>query len=429
MAKITIPYLTFKRLANGTHAGYWEPSPALRRAGWTRLALGADQKAAIAAAERRNEEVMVWRTGGAKPSAVRTIVAPHTFGALVVLFEAEQMDDAARAARFEKPLASKTKEGYRSIMTELARWAEDGRTPLAAIKGAQIEVLKAALLGSSNKRTGAPRRHRAAAMLRVLSMLLAFARAKRLIAENPMDGVRIPTPPPRARIIGAEAVTALCAAAAAMDRADIELGILLGLWTLQREADILALGRPAWRECRDMADDDRRTLAGADGRVMGFRVRQRKTGRWLDIHALPVLRERVELTFAANAQRAVPLTFLIADPDEPRATPAWKFIRGFRAVANRALADAGWAGKAELVEQLTNVQFRDLRRTGMCLMRELGLTVPYIASVSGHSIDETTKILETYMPADTRTNAAAIAMLATRLAERDAARDKKEERA
>lgn len=59
------------------------------------------------------------------------------------------------------------------------------------------------------------------------------------------------------------------------------------------------------------------------------------------------------------------------------------FNEHFRRIAERAGIDA---------------QARDLRRTAMLRMAEAGATVPQIASVSGHSIDATQRILETYLP-------------------------------
>jgi integrase len=60
-----------------------------------------------------------------------------------------------------------------------------------------------------------------------------------------------------------------------------------------------------------------------------------------------------------------------------------RFNERFREIAERAGIDA---------------QARDLRRTAMLRMAEAGATVPQIASVSGHSIESTTRILETYLP-------------------------------
>ena len=43
---------------------------------------------------------------------------------------------------------------------------------------------------------------------------------------------------------------------------------------------------------------------------------------------------------------------------------------------------------------IAGVQRRDLRRTGMVKMAEAGTTPSQIAAVSGHSIDQTMRILE-----------------------------------
>ncbi|MBB5695738.1 site-specific integrase [Muricoccus pecuniae] len=45
-----------------------------------------------------------------------------------------------------------------------------------------------------------------------------------------------------------------------------------------------------------------------------------------------------------------------------------------------------------------NLQFRDLSRTSMVRLAEAGATVPQIAAISGHSIEQTQKILEHYLP-------------------------------
>lgn len=47
---------------------------------------------------------------------------------------------------------------------------------------------------------------------------------------------------------------------------------------------------------------------------------------------------------------------------------------------------------------LMHLQPRDLRRTAMVRMSEAGATTQYIAAVSGHSINATEQILETYVP-------------------------------
>ena len=52
--------------------------------------------------------------------------------------------------------------------------------------------------------------------------------------------------------------------------------------------------------------------------------------------------------------------------------------------------------------------FHDLRRTGMVRMAELGVTDIQISAISGHTIEETKKILETYLPRNYKMGKAAI---------------------
>lgn len=67
------------------------------------------------------------------------------------------------------------------------------------------------------------------------------------------------------------------------------------------------------------------------------------------------------------------------------------------------LADAGLEG----------LQFRDIRRTAMVRMAEAGATAIEIAGVSGHAIDHTQRILETYIPRSAAMGRAAILKLET----------------
>lgn len=58
---------------------------------------------------------------------------------------------------------------------------------------------------------------------------------------------------------------------------------------------------------------------------------------------------------------------------------------------------------------LAAVQMRDLRRTAMVRMGEAGAEIHQIAAVSGHSIETTKQILETYLPRTVEMGKAAIA--------------------
>jgi hypothetical protein len=56
------------------------------------------------------------------------------------------------------------------------------------------------------------------------------------------------------------------------------------------------------------------------------------------------------------------------------------------------------AKRAVRARLLTGLQRRDIRRTGMVQLALAGATIPQIAALSGHSIEHTTRIIETYVP-------------------------------
>lgn len=57
-----------------------------------------------------------------------------------------------------------------------------------------------------------------------------------------------------------------------------------------------------------------------------------------------------------------------------------------------------WEQEVRNAAKLADLQMRDLRRTAMVRMAEAGAEIHQIAAVSGHSIDDTKQILETYLP-------------------------------
>lgn len=105
-------------------------------------------------------------------------------------------------------------------------------------------------------------------------------------------------------------------------------------------------------------------------------VRQQKTGKLLEIACHAVLR--------AELDQADRISTVIVTRDDGRPFTEAQWIAGFKEI----MARAGIEGK----------QARDLRRTAMVELAVIETPLANIASVSGHSIDRTTKILETYIP-------------------------------
>jgi integrase len=123
-----------------------------------------------------------------------------------------------------------------------------------------------------------------------------------------------------------------------------------------------------------------------------IRLRQEKTKALLDVPVHPALAEHLDaLPRSPNS-----LT-IIAYHGRP--VKYLRFNERFRRISARA--------------GIVDAQARDLRRTAMLRMAEAGATVPQIASVSGHSIEATQRILETYLPR----NRALAEIVITRLAE------------
>ena len=71
----------------------------------------------------------------------------------------------------------------------------------------------------------------------------------------------------------------------------------------------------------------------------------------------------------------------------PQGRP-WRSSKSFQNAWSRTIAAAG----------LEDLQNRDLKRTAMVRMAELGGTSIQIAAISGNAIEDTERILETYIP-------------------------------
>lgn len=177
-------------------------------------------------------------------------------------------------------------------------------------------------------------------------------------------GVR---PPRRHAVWGSDDTARMLAAA----DPDIRLACALLLYTAQRPADALAM---TWGQIQDRA-----------GRLW-LTLRQAKTGELVDV---PAHRE-LEAALRQAERRSMMVV------PSPTGLP-WSY-RNFSRAWDAA------ARKASIV----GLQRRDLRRTAMVRMAEAGATAVQIAAVSGHTIDQTSRILDTYIPRRSEIAAGAI---------------------
>jgi integrase len=209
----------------------------------------------------------------------------------------------------------------------------------------------------------------------VLKSLFQIGRYYGSIAVDEAAGLQLKTSSPRDRVWSDEEIAAWIEAA---ESPEMVTAFLLLQFTAQRPGDALKMSWPQY--------------SGS-----AIRLRQEKTGTLLDVPVHPVLRDHLngldrsgrdsEFITVRNNSRNFPnrssglsLT-IVASRGRPMSYR--RFNDRFREIAERVGIDA---------------QARDLRRTAMLRMAEAGATTAQIASVSGHSIDSTQRILETYLP-------------------------------
>lgn len=427
MAKITIPRLVPKRRRSKTY-WYWVPSATLIKAGWKPIPLGTDEFAAAKLAQKENEKVDEWRGGGAAPRAVKKFNKTGTVDQLIARFKEEHFPN----------LRETTQKEYRSKLEIISKWA--GKEQAIHIRKANVRKLRDALMKPGAD--GKIQHNRAAGTLRVLRTLMAFAETIDAIPEgsNPAVNPGMKTPDPRQQYWTPEAVDAFCEDA----NSDIDVAVHLGREIGQREDDLLTMSIRQWVEIPKHKLDREiwEALAepDANGRptVMGIRIRQAKSigqgrkPRWIEIPVVGETRRKLEAAIARS--RAAGCTTILTEQDRESTLAwhakrrggsavapvvPWDVTRFQRAIAEQREATANRlrkAGELDLADVIAALQFRDLRRTAVVWLGELGIEDHLIAAITGHSLDHTKKILETYMPRTGKMAARAIVLRLERTA-------------
>jgi integrase len=253
-------------------------------------------------------------------------------------------------------LGKKTQELNRLYIDRLR--ALYGPLPAAAITRPVVVALREA---------NASRPWYATHLLSKLRLVLQHGVDSGALRSNPAlkpGGVR---PPRRHAVWSREDTDRMLAAA----NADIRLACALLLYTAQRPADALAM---TWGQIQDRS-----------GRLW-LTLRQAKTGELVDVPA----HRNLEALLRATPHRSMMVV------PSPTGLP-WAY-RNFARSWDATRKKAGIEG----------VQRRDLRRTAMVRMAEAGATTAQIAAVSGHTIDQTARILDTYIPRRSEVAAGAI---------------------
>jgi hypothetical protein len=297
---------------------------------------------------------------------------------------------------------------------------------LSSITPARVAKLRDGLMqpAEDGRWTGEVRHHAAHETLRVGRTLFSWFEQQGFVprGSNPFADFGLAQPGPRDEIWWQPHRDALLALAAAEDPA-LELAVDLAFSIGQREATCSACSsinmsrspRTRWTPRSTRSSPSPTCATGRRPCVMGIRIRQAKGKRWIEVPVVGDTRRRVEAQ--AAAARAAGVTCLLFD----RATGLpWtmpnleagqrRFIRRIAELRSAAIAAANDNGHAELAAELEALQFRDFRRTAVVYLGELGIADHLIAAITGHTLDETKKILETYMPRTTGMAARAIAL-------------------
>jgi integrase len=198
----------------------------------------------------------------------------------------------------------------------------------------------------------ANRRRKADFAWTVLARILSFAKDRAIIANNPCErGGRLYVANRTDKVWSERDIAAILSVASA----EIQLALILALWTGQRQGDLLRLPWSAY-----------------DGAFI--RLRQSKGGRRVAMPAGTPLKTLLDSTV-----RRGPLVLT-----NTRGQP-WT-SDGFRTSWGKACDRAG----------INGLTFHDLRGTAVVRLAIAGASVPQIAAVTGHSLKDVEAILDAH---------------------------------
>jgi integrase len=276
--------------------------------------------------------------------------------------------DAFQSSADFRQLADRTQTDYKKHLKAIA--AQFGDFPLGALDDRRCRdrfLTWRDQMAEKSKR-GADYR------LAVFARALSWAHGRGLVVCNPLE-----RPGRLYKADRNDAVWSSADEAAFMETAPehLRLALQLGLWTGQRQGDLLKL-----------------TWSDYDG--THIRLRQKKSKRRMLVPVGAPLRVLLD---QAKAKRRHAVTILTNTRGKP-----WTGS-GFR---------CSW-GKACAKAEVADVTFHDLRGTVVTRLAQAGCSVPEIATITGHSLRDVDAILDAhYLSRDVTLAESAICKLETR---------------
>lgn len=332
--KIDPRHFIRRKDAQGRTVYRWQPTAALRAEGFSGERLPDDLKAAWKRAEELNAAVDRHRLDTSKP--VKRLPLPQSLA-----WAAESYWNSPEFRKLSATTQDDYRKQYRRIEADFG-----ANQPVAAIT-------KAVVYAYRTKLADTPRQ--ANYRLSVLRLILEHAVRLDAITTNPARNFRALPTKPRRHIWSAEQINAFKAVALP----SVQLAVDIALYTGQRPADVLGL---QWSDVKD----------GWVTLVQG------KTGATVSLPVFSALDQALAATERKSAWILV----------NERTGRPWQQITFQREVA----ATIKRAGLAD-----TGLHFQDFRRTSVVALAEAGATVPQIAAVTGHDIDECARIISTYL--------------------------------
>lgn len=381
---------------------FWKPGKDLRAEGWKMERIPEAELRAAAAdesdlraeaykrAEQLNGEVDRWRkglapvvTGGAAARPSSGAIKPRTVAHLIREY---------KKSRFFTDRAPATRASYTFNMNLIEAWAGD--IAAASIGPARVQKLYESLYAA----TPAKANH----VVAVLRILLQHAVRLEWVRSNAAEKPGLTGQPFTGRLWPIDAVSLFVETADRMRLHSVGTAVVVNHWIGQRQGDVLALTRGAYR----------------DGR---FHIAQQKSrGRSvIAVPHSPWIAARIEAELGRQATRRGNVALL---PEVEETAPlllcettgrqwgASHFRHVFAEI--RAAAAGKWGtfflpGGAELA--MLDLDFMHLRHTAVTELALAGCTIPEIAAITGHTIKSVYSILQRYLVLSTGLADAAMA--------------------